>query len=85
MAFAGRTIYSAGFRQDKKDGYGTWCAMCCINVGLAREYPIPRIPIAKGGDWSANNCVILCEKCFAKIGFDHIDEIPYSELPCFKV
>ena len=85
MAFTGRTILVAGIRQDKKDGWGTWCAMCCKNIGLAKEFPIPRIPITQGGNWKIENCVILCEECFGKIGFNYPDIIPYSKLPCFKV
>ena len=85
MAFTWRTTYSAGLRQDRKDGWGTWCARCCRNIGLAKEYAVPRIPIAQGGNWKIENCVILCEECFLEVGFDHLEEIPYSELPCFKV
>lgn len=85
MAFTPRTIYAASFRQDKKDGLGRWCAICCKNIGLAEECAIPRIPIAKGGNWKTENCVILCRKCFDKVGFAHTKEIPYSKLPCYRM
>jgi len=85
MTFSGMTPYNASLRQDKFDGKGTWCARCCENIGLANEYAIPRIPIAQGGKKNIDNCVILCEKCFQEIGFDHPDVIPYTDLPCFKV
>lgn len=85
MNFMPRVVLVASNRQDKKDGWGTWCAKCCRNIDLAREYPVPRIPIAQGGNWKIENCVILCEDCFCKIGFNHPDEIPYSELSCLRV
>jgi len=72
-------------RQDKNDGWGPWCARCCQNIGLAETFAIPRIPFAKGGTRKADNCVILCNKCYLEIGEDHPEIIPYSELPCFKV
>ena len=75
---------NAEVRQDKNDGFGVWCAKCCKNIRLA-EYAIPRIPIAKGGTLKAENCVILCEECYLRIGEHHPEEIPYSELPCFRV
>ena len=86
MPFTWRTVYSAGLRQDKRDGLGTCCARCCENIGLAKEYPIPRIPIGQGGRRDTDNCVILCAKCIDEVGgLDHPDEIPYSGLPCFRV
>lgn len=85
MKFSIGTIEVAEDRQDKNDGFGTWCAKCCKNLGLVDGYPIPRIPISAGGTLKADNCVILCEKCYIEIGEDHADTIPYSELPCFKV
>ena len=85
MLFSLGARTKAKIRQDKKDGWGVWCAKCCKNIGLAESHAIPRIPIAKGGTLKAENCVILCEECYHKTGENHPEEIPYSELPCFKV
>ena len=86
MGFTPRTIAVATDRQCKLDGMGFWCAKCCENIGpFIPYYAIPRIPIAKGGRWKINNCVIVCEKCFKEIEFDHTETIPYEELPCFEV
>lgn len=85
MGFSSGAIRKAEDRQDKYDGLGTWCARCCENIGLAKSCVIPRIPIDKGGPKKAENCVVLCHKCYSEIGEAHPSTIPYSELPCFKV
>ena len=46
-------------------------------------FAIPRIHIEKGGK-EADNCVIVCARCYIEIGQDGIKTIPYNELPYFK-
>ncbi len=86
MVFTPRTIYAAGERQDKHDGLGSWCARCQKNIGLSKEYYVPRIPIEKGGRYNTDNCVILCKKCSGEVGgFNHPNEIKFGELPYFRI
>ena len=85
MKFSINARIVAEDRQDRNDGWGPWCAKCCENIGLAESYVIPRIPIAKGGSLKADNCVILCEKCYGEIGEHHTETIPYRELQCFEI
>ncbi len=83
MGFSYWANNKAGHRQDRKDGRGTLCAKCCIDIIV--PYAIPRVPIDKGGDWKTENCVVLCYKCYLEIGDNHPEVIPHSELPCFKI
>lgn len=46
-------------------------------------FAIPRIPIEKGGK-TAENCVIVCPKCYSSIGQDGTKTIPYSNLPHYR-
>lgn len=87
MRFSEVTKSVAFSRQCRRDGQGrgAFCAKCCNEVGLTFDpYHVPRIPIAKGGRWTKDNCIVLCEKCFSEIGFDHPEIISWSELPCYR-
>ena len=85
MKFSVNARLVAEDRQDKNDGWGPLCARCYENFRFAETFAIPRIPFAKGGTQKADNCVILCNKCYLEIREDHPEIVPYSELPCFKV
>ena len=85
MGFTKGTVSASFTRQCRKDGQGrgAYCARCCENVGftLTPDH-VPSVPIAKGGRWNKENCIILCKKCFLEIGFDHPEVI--DELPCYR-
>ena len=83
MGFSRVTVSAAFTRQCRKDGLGAYCARCCENVGPTfTPYYVPSVPIAKGGRWTKDNCIILCKKCFLEIGFDHTEVV--DELPCYR-
>ena len=91
MQFSTVTTEKAILRQDRNDGWGCICARCGENIGLkalSEEgvwwFAIPRIPFAKGGGKTKDNCVILCDKCYPVIGQNNTEVITYSELPYFN-
>jgi len=86
MRFTQRTVLAAFTRQrSRKVGYGADCARCCENVGPTfNPYHVPRVPLQKGGTRKTENCIILCNKCFSEIGFDHPEIISLDELPCYR-
>jgi hypothetical protein len=67
------------------------CARCgeylFLKIVLPQRFgwhAIPRIPIEQGGSRKAENCVIVCPKCYDEIGQDNTKVIPYSALPHFE-
>jgi hypothetical protein len=85
MAFTPRAIAAAEVRQDRKDGLGPMCAKCGGYTFHKGSNARLRVPINKGGKWSTDNCVILCNECFCEIGQDSFEEITHSTLPYFEV
>ena len=88
MKFHDNAVMKASMRQYDGQGMGIPCARCKTWLDtIPKEgeswYAIPRIPIKKGGK-KADNCVIVCPKCYFEIGQDGTKTIPYSELPYFK-
>ena len=85
MLFNGRVELQAMDRQSKMDGYGSWCAMC--GAGLWGYFPpsVPRVPVSKGGDKRAANCVMLCSDCFSKLKNPGKEEISWSAIPYYSV
>ena len=85
MLFNGSVELKAMDRQSKNDGYGSWCAMC--GAGLWGYFPpsVPRVPVSKGGDKRAPNCVMVCRKCFSKINNPGKEEIPWSAIPYYNL
>ena len=87
MGFTKGTVSAAFARQCRKDGQGlgAFCAKCGENVGPTTEpYHMSSVPIAKGGRWNKENCIILCKKCFLEIGFDHPEIISWDDLPYYR-
>ncbi len=82
MAFSELVKRSASYRQSKWDGWGTWCAKCGTALAGKKADTTPRTPIEKGGKWDAENCVILCNECYGKIG-SHQEKLSDAEIPYF--
>jgi len=85
MRFSAGAISKASFRQYDDKGMGTPCAKCGEYLDMlgAQDqvwFAIPRVPVEKGGK-KAENCIIVCPKCFSSIGQDETKTIPYSHLP----
>lgn len=88
MKFHANAINKAQWRQYDGRGMGFPCARCGEYTDpFAKEgkdwFAIPRVPVEKGGK-KADNCVIVCPKCYIIIGQDGTKIIPLSELPYFK-
>jgi len=84
VRFSDRVILRAMGRQDRHNGLGAVCARCSKNLFKQQWYAVLRIPIEQGGRYTIENCVILCSKCYEKVGKTNM-EIPYSILPFFEV
>ena len=82
MAFTELAKRIAAYRQTKWDGWGTWCAKCGTPLAGKKVEVTQRTPSDKGGDWEADNCVVLCADCFAKIG-DHKERLTDAEIPYY--
>lgn len=85
MSFSIGAIMKASMRQYDDQGMGTPCARCGEYLDMTAPqgqawFAIPRMPIKKGGK-KAENCIIICPKCFTLIGQDGTKTIPYSALP----
>jgi len=82
MSFKEQAIYNARFRQTRLHSHeGSDCACCGKNLFPSRGKPIPIVPQDKGGNWKADNCAIVCSKCFDELGgFEHPNLIPLSKL-----
>jgi hypothetical protein len=81
MFFTPRVVLSAGFRQCRNDGCGSWCAKCGKSLFRIKECPIPRDP---RGRRNTENCIIVCPDCLSKIEAKYSGkEIPYSDIPYF--
>jgi hypothetical protein len=79
MRFTERTVGVAYDRQIRKRHCGADCACCGKNLWPSWGKPIP---IEPNGGWKVNNCAIVCDECFDKLGgFDHPSPIPLSQLP----
>lgn len=73
-------------RQSRNDANGVRCAGCGrVESEFGRYRVVARIPFAKGGHKTAENCILLCEDgCFPKIAGDKTREIPFCEIPYYK-
>jgi len=90
--FPRASIDKAMARQYDGQGLGDVCAKCGGYINPLEDIPIaiqgrdyeaiPIVPIEEGGK-SADNCAVVCPKCFKKVGQDGTKEIPFSELPYF--
>ena len=86
MSFHINARFAAEGRQSKNDGLGPRCAKCYKPMIALEPDAVPRVPFAKGGSKKADNCVLLCDKCYLEVGGEnHPDVIPHSELPYFRV
>jgi len=88
MRFSDGAISKASFRQYDDEGMGTPCAKCGEYLDMLAPqgqgwFAIPRIPVEKGGK-KAENCIIVCPKCFSLIGQDGTKTIPYGALPHYR-
>jgi len=88
MRFSAGAISKASFRQYDDQGMGTPCAKCgkYLNMFTTQErgwFAIPRMPVEEGGK-KAENCIIVCPKCFSSIGQDGTKTIPYGDLPHYR-
>lgn len=88
MRFSSGAISKASFRQYDGQGMGTPCAKCgeYLDMLAPQEqswFAIPRMPVEKGGK-TADNCIVVCPKCFDLIGQDGTKTIPYGELPHYR-
>ncbi len=88
MRFHDDAISKAFARQYDREGVGIPCARCqkgLDTIGNEGQgwFAIPRIPVEQGGK-GAFNCVIVCPKCYDKLGQDGTKVIPYSELRYFE-
>ena len=85
MLFNPVVISDAMDRQSKMDNYGSWCAMCGAGLWALRHEAVPRVPVSKGGDRRAANCVVVCLDCLSKIKNPGKEEIPSSAIPYYIV
>jgi len=88
MRFSSAAISKASFRQYDNQDMGTPCAKCgkhldMLAIQKQSWFAIPRIPVEKGGK-TAENCVIVCPKCYSSIGQDGTKTIPFSDLPHYR-
>ena len=84
MLFNPRVELIAMDRQSKMDGYGSWCARCGAGLWDFKQQSVPRVPVTKGGDKKASNCVVLCHDCFSKIENPGKEIIPWSTIPYYS-
>jgi hypothetical protein len=84
MLFSPRVELIAMERQSWMDGYGSWCAMCGAGLWDFTEQSFPRVPISKGGNKKADNCVIVCRKCFSKLVNPGKEIIPWEAIAYYN-
>jgi hypothetical protein len=84
MGFHPRVVFLAMLRQSKQDGWGSWCAKCGISLAFKNEQALPIIPFKQGGRKTADNCVVFCPDCPAKLTNPGVEEIPMSAIPYYR-
>lgn len=74
-------------RQYDGKGMGLSCAKCgrhTTDSDFGNMSYISRIPITQGGK-VADNCMMVCSKCFDELGQDGTKTIPVNDLQFFDV
>lgn len=85
MVFPVKVQRLALARQSRQDGYGSWCAGCGESLDRQKKHYVARIELKDGGRKNANNCVVVCRVCFAKINNPGDAEMSVATLPYSKV